>query len=86
MLVLRVIKTLAKICSDMNKPDGHFILKHDITIIENFVQDLAVRKIPGVGKVFEGELKEIGVVKCSDVIEKITEIYTILSEKATTFL
>jgi len=42
-------KFLAKIASDWNKPNGLFVIKpHQVL---NFIQDLALNKIPGVGKV-----------------------------------
>lgn len=42
---------LAKVCSDMNKPNGQFALPADPAAIAAFLDDLSVRKLPGIGKV-----------------------------------
>ena len=44
-------RMLAKICSDINKPNGQFSVPADPVRIRAFVDDLATRKVPGVGKV-----------------------------------
>ena len=46
-------KMLAKICSDMNKPDGQTYLENTVPAIIDFMAKLPVRKLPGVGKVNE---------------------------------
>jgi DNA polymerase kappa len=56
-------RMLAKICSDLNKPDGQYILPHDSEKILKFVTELNIRKIPGVGRVAELELNELGINK-----------------------
>jgi DNA polymerase IV len=58
-------KFLAKIASDWKKPDGLFVIRpHQV---ERFLLTLAVRKIPGVGKVTEGVLHEMGIVTVGDI-------------------
>ncbi len=52
-------KLLAKIASDMQKPDGVTILKEND--IESRLWPLAVRKLYGVGPKTEASLKEMGV-------------------------
>ena len=47
-------RMLAKICSDINKPNGQFSVPADPVRIRAFVDDLATRKVPGVGKVGRG--------------------------------
>lgn len=59
------IKFLAKIASDLNKPDGQFVLTPDK--IEAFLQDLRLSKIPGVGKVTAKRLEDLGLLTCGDV-------------------
>lgn len=49
-------KMLAKICSDLNKPNGTFILDFEVSKIESFMESLNVWKIPGIGRVSEGVL------------------------------
>jgi len=52
-------KFLAKIASDWRKPDGLFVIRpHQI---EAFLAPLPVGRLPGVGKVMEGKLQELGI-------------------------
>lgn len=58
-------KFLAKVASDWNKPDGQkLIAPHQV---DEFVADLAVRKIPGVGPSFEKRLAALSIETCRDV-------------------
>ena len=58
-------KFLAKIASDWRKPDGIFVIRpHQI---EKFLVGLPVRKIPGVGKVTERVLTEMGIATVGDL-------------------
>ncbi|MGY0610752.1 MULTISPECIES: DNA polymerase IV [unclassified Luteimonas] len=58
-------KFLAKIASDWNKPDGQFVVKP--SQVEAFLTPLPVAKIPGVGKVMERKLADIGVATVGDL-------------------
>ncbi|KAG7098836.1 hypothetical protein E1B28_000740 [Marasmius oreades] len=58
---------LAKICSDKNKPNGQFYLPFESKAIIEFMQDLSIRKIPGIGRVTERLLESIGVQTCGDI-------------------
>ncbi|CAH0517849.1 unnamed protein product [Peronospora belbahrii] len=49
---------LAKICSDMNKPNGQYVLPFTRECVIAFIQELPVRKIGGIGKVTEKLLNE----------------------------
>ena len=60
-------KMLAKICSDINKPDGQTFLQNDISKIEEFMGALLVRKLPGVGKINEQILLGLGIEKLCDI-------------------
>ena len=44
-------RMLAKICSDMNKPNGQYAINADPEEIKQFMASLDIRKIPGIGKV-----------------------------------
>lgn len=55
-------KLLAKIASDYNKPDGLTVIHPSKS--SDFIKQLPVIKIPGVGKKFNQKLKELGVVYC----------------------
>ncbi len=59
------IKFLAKIASDMNKPDGLYIIQQQD--IHTFLHHLPVKKIPGVGKQFLAQLSALGVQTCGQV-------------------
>lgn len=59
------LKFLAKIASDINKPDGSFVISPDE--VHDFIADLPLRKISGVGKVFARKLERLGLVVGQDV-------------------
>ena len=58
-------KFLAKIASDLNKPNGQYVITPNQ--VHEFVKDLPLRKIPGVGKVTSQKLADIGLLTCFDV-------------------
>lgn len=60
------LKFLAKIASDMNKPNGQYVIRPDE--VSKFIEQLPLKKIPGVGKVTEKKLAELGLFQCSDVV------------------
>lgn len=58
-------KFLAKIASDENKPNGLFVITpQEVT---EFVKHLALKKIPGVGKVTQQKLALKGLYSCADI-------------------
>ncbi|MDC2824859.1 DNA polymerase IV [Rodentibacter pneumotropicus] len=59
------LKFLAKVASDMNKPNGQFVIKP--SDVDEFVKALPLKKIPGVGKVTSQRLLEMGLEHCGDV-------------------
>ena len=46
-------KMLAKICSELDKPNGQTYMPFETTKIEEFMDDLKLKDIPGVGMVTE---------------------------------
>jgi len=58
-------KFLAKIASDWKKPDGLFVIQPDE--VEAFLTPLPVGRIPGVGKVTERRLAEVGIKTVGDL-------------------
>ncbi len=58
-------KFLAKIASDWNKPDGVFVVRP--AQVHAFLTPLPVGRIPGVGKVMEKKLAELGVATVGDL-------------------
>jgi len=59
------VKFLAKIASDENKPNGLCVITPEK--VPDFVKTLALKKIPGVGKVAQQKLAEKGLFNCADV-------------------
>jgi DNA polymerase-4 len=58
-------KFLAKIASDWRKPDGLFVIQPED--IDTFLPPLPVGRIPGVGKVTEKRLEELGIKTVGDL-------------------
>lgn len=58
---------LAKICSNMNKPNGQYVLPKDRVTIMNFMRDLPTRQVNGIGRVLERQLSEVGIKTCGDI-------------------
>jgi DNA polymerase-4 len=58
-------KFLAKIASDWDKPDGLFVIPpHSV---EDFVRELPVKKISGVGRVTAEKLSALGIETCAQL-------------------
>ena len=64
-------KFLAKIASDWNKPNGQYVITPEQ--IADFVIDLPVKKIFGVGKVTNQKMQKMGIKTCAD-LQKLTQI------------
>jgi DNA polymerase-4 len=58
-------RLIAKVCSDQAKPNGVLWIVPGQEA--SFLAPLSVRKIPGVGKVMEQKLNEIGIKKVGDL-------------------
>ncbi|WFD44947.1 DNA-directed DNA polymerase [Malassezia psittaci] len=65
---------LAKIASDLNKPDGQYILPSNRSDILEFMQDLSVRKVPGIGHVTERILDAFRVTTCGALWSRRIEL------------
>jgi DNA polymerase IV len=59
------LKFLAKIASDLNKPNGLAYIPPQQ--VESFIHDLPIRKVPGVGAHTGKQLETLGVYKLGDV-------------------
>jgi len=57
-------KLIAKIASDWNKPDGQFTVPP--AKAEDFMMDLPLKKIPGVGGKMADKLAALGVATCGE--------------------
>ncbi|MFA0509318.1 MULTISPECIES: DNA polymerase IV [unclassified Vibrio] len=61
------IKFLAKVASDLNKPNGQFVIPpQDVQAV---IDELPLEKIPGVGKVSIEKLHQAGFFTCKDIKE-----------------
>ncbi|KFN51169.1 hypothetical protein P873_03815 [Arenimonas composti TR7-09 = DSM 18010] len=58
-------KFLAKIASDWRKPDGLFVIRPAAAL--DFLTPLPVGRLPGVGKVMEAKLGELGVATVGEL-------------------
>lgn len=58
-------KFLAKIASDWNKPDGQYVIRPEQ--IDDFVRQLPVRKLFGVGQVTAARLATLGITTCDEL-------------------
>lgn len=77
---------IAKIASNKNKPNGQFQIPHDRVAIMSFMSALPVRKVNGVGRVFERELQAIGIETCGDIYPQRAYLCKFFGEKAFEFL
>jgi DNA polymerase-4 len=62
---ISISKLLAKIASDMNKPDGLTVVSP--ADVDSFLSVLPIGKVPGIGKKSENELRKIGVTYVGDI-------------------
>ncbi|MBG0790659.1 MAG: DNA polymerase IV [Desulfovibrionaceae bacterium] len=62
------VRFLAKIASDLDKPDGLSVIRHED--MHEFLYTLEVGKIPGVGGKLMEILARMGVRTCGDVLKK----------------
>ena len=67
-------KFLAKVASDWNKPDGLFVIPPDK--VAEFVIDLPIKVIFGVGKVTQQKLAKLNIVNCGDLQQLSREALT----------
>lgn len=70
-------KFLAKVASDINKPDGMKVIRP--SEVESFVYQLPIEKIWGVGKVTAQKMHQMGIKTCGDLqkfsVSELTEIF-----------
>jgi DNA polymerase IV len=62
---ISVNKFLAKIASDINKPDGLFLIPPEEA--ERFIEELPIEKFYGIGKVTAGKMHKLGIHKGYDL-------------------
>ncbi|KAJ8506726.1 hypothetical protein OPV22_007612 [Ensete ventricosum] len=79
-------RMLAKVCSDINKPNGQFILPNDYNAVMTFISSLPIRKVGGIGKVSEQILRDVlGISTCADMLQKGAVLYALFHQCSTDF-
>ncbi|KAG9440513.1 hypothetical protein H6P81_020678 [Aristolochia fimbriata] len=79
-------RMLAKVCSDINKPNGQFVLQNDRMAVMTFISSLPIRKIGGIGKVTEHMLRDgLGIYTCEEMLQKSAYICALFSSCAADF-
>ncbi|XP_043191021.1 DNA polymerase kappa-like isoform X2 [Amphibalanus amphitrite] len=73
---------LAKICSDQNKPDGQFFLPRERRAVLDFLRELPVRKVSGIGNVLSQQLAALEVTRCGELLERRGLVRLLFSECA----
>ena len=64
-------RKFAKLCSDMNKPNGQYYLEPDIVTIQKILSTRSAGDISGVGKVSQQILLEAFDIRtCDDIVQK----------------
>ncbi|GMU47148.1 MAG: DNA polymerase IV [Porticoccaceae bacterium] len=76
-------KFLAKIASEWRKPDGLFVIAPGQ--VDDFVRELEVRRLPGVGVATAARLDELGVTRCAQLRElslaQLTEHFGVFGQR-----
>lgn len=75
---------LAKVCSDKNKPNGQYRLPSTREAVMDFIQNLPVRKVSGIGKVSEKMLNALGISTCAHLGQQMALLSLLFSETAWT--
>ncbi|GBC04224.1 hypothetical protein RclHR1_05580009 [Rhizophagus clarus] len=79
-------KLLAKVCADVNKPNGQYRLANDKDKIIDFLRELPVRKICGIGQVAAKVLNGVfDIHTCGELLDKLVYINMMLSENSFNF-
>ncbi|XP_054629341.1 DNA polymerase kappa [Dunckerocampus dactyliophorus] len=73
---------LAKVCSDKNKPNGQYRLPSTREAVMDFIQNLPVRKVSGIGKVSEKMLNALSITSCAHLGQQMAMLSLLFSETA----
>uniref|UniRef100_A0AAR2LJI6 DNA polymerase kappa n=1 Tax=Pygocentrus nattereri TaxID=42514 RepID=A0AAR2LJI6_PYGNA len=71
---------LAKVCSDKNKPNGQYRIPNERQAVMDFIQDLPVRKVSGIGKVTEKMLAALDIISCAQLGQQMAILSLLFSE------
>jgi DNA polymerase kappa len=61
---------LAKLSSDVNKPNGQFYLDNDVDLILKFIRNMPIRKFNGIGPSMCTVLETYSIRTCQDIYDK----------------
>ncbi|GCB64789.1 hypothetical protein scyTo_0007585, partial [Scyliorhinus torazame] len=73
---------LSKVCSDMNKPNGQYRIPADSIAVMDFIKNLPIRKVPGIGKVTEKLLNALGITTCTELYQQGALLSLLFSESS----
>ncbi|EEB08917.2 DinB translesion DNA repair polymerase [Schizosaccharomyces japonicus yFS275] len=73
---------LAKIASNMRKPNDQFSIGRTREAILEFMDTLPCRKVNGIGRVLEQELSSLNVHNCGDILRRKGYLYYVFQEKS----
>lgn len=79
-------KILAKLSTEINKPNGQYYMKPNREEILDFIGKLPVRKISGIGNIAEQILNGIEIKTCTDILERLVDLHIGFSEVTFDFL
>ena len=80
-------RMLAKMASDLGKPDGAFAVPRDPAALAAFVAETGVRKVPGIGRVTERVLEgALGVRTCAQLYANRGLVFCLFGKATAEFL
>lgn len=75
-------KLLAKLASDVNKPNGQTVIQATREAVLSFISPLPVRKVPGIGSVTASLLGGVGVHTCADLVTHRALVVALFSPRS----
>lgn len=75
-------KMMAKLSSEKNKPNGQFILRQSKEQVRTFLDELNIRKIPGIGPFMEQILNGMGIKTIVELRENLWKVLHCFYEKS----
>lgn len=73
---------LSKVCSEVNKPNGQYQIPADSCAVKDFIKNLPIRKVPGIGKVTEKMLNALGITTCVGLCQQGAMLSLLFTESA----
>ena len=73
-------KMLAKLSTEIGKPNGQYYMKPNREEILQFINRLPVRKIPGIGSFGEQMLGGLGITTCKGILDNLVDVHIAFTE------